>query len=119
MTSEYDSITAYHYAEYRPALHEVILSECLTGQSFGLGLDIGCGTGNSSIALAAYCHKVVAIDSSPAMLEAAKAHAQISYQLFGQIEQVKGQFDIVTFAGSLPYLKSQSLVDQLNRLLKS
>ncbi|GAB3020742.1 class I SAM-dependent methyltransferase [uncultured Cyclobacterium sp.] len=40
-------------------------------------LDIGCGTGNFSLALAAHSEKVYAIDVSETMLKAAKAKADI------------------------------------------
>ena len=54
MNSEhYDSFTAMHYAAYRPPLHEVILDKTIEGK-FDLGLDVGCGTGTSSIALASF-----------------------------------------------------------------
>ena len=65
MLKEYDQITAFHYAAYRPLLHSKILNEYFdeNGKQ-NIGLDIGCGTGHSSVALAKYCHKVFGIDPS-------------------------------------------------------
>ena len=51
MDNEYDEITAYHYLKYRPPLHELILAKGLKADpTYVEGLDIGCGTGQSSIA---------------------------------------------------------------------
>lgn len=59
MSEEYDEAIAYHYNAYRPPLHEVILSQVLgKDERFQNGLDIGCGTGYSAIALAKYCSQV-------------------------------------------------------------
>ena len=121
MTTAYDPITAYHYSAFRPMLHRPILSGCIReGIEFGLGLDIGCGTGQSSVALAEYCKKVVAIDPSAAMLEKAIAHPEVIYHL-GDGENLDfkaNHFDIVTFAGSLYYAKSQKLLDEIIRVSK-
>ena len=65
---EYDKITAFHYASYRPPLHSKILKRCLVDRFYDSGLDIGCGTGQSSIALSDFCNRVVGIDSSSEMI---------------------------------------------------
>src|SRR5690625_4484968 len=68
----YDANAAAHYAAYRPPLHAMILGRVLTGNaSFDIGLDIGCGTGYSAVALAKYCKFVYGIDPSPSMLNRA------------------------------------------------
>lgn len=115
----YDQITATHYAAFRPALHEVILSRCLEGR-FGYALDPGCGTGSSSIPLTHFCDRVVGIDPSQEMLSQAIFHPQISYSLFNgmDLEFDDDLFDLVTFAGSLVYAKSQRILDETIRVIK-
>ncbi|MEO9894623.1 methyltransferase domain-containing protein [Aurantibacter sp.] len=81
MSADYDTINAEHYAAYRPPLHQVILEKCLQKKTHNIGLDIGCGTGNSSIALAKFCNRVIGIDPSKSMLERALLHAIVSYQI--------------------------------------
>lgn len=106
---EYDKITAGHYAVYRPPLHGPILKQLLRLDRFdGVGLDIGCGTGESTVALSKYCRSVLAIDPSAAMLAVAKPHPGVTYSLFSACEaladQLLGQrFKIAAFAGSLFY----------------
>lgn len=121
MSSEYDSITAKHYAAYRPALHEMILKKCLVpDRDFQLGLDIGCGTGHSSIALSKFCHKVIGIDPSIGMIENAIEHSKIEYQIFNgaNLDFESNTFELITFAGSLHYAKSQKLLDEVVRVTK-
>ena len=111
----YDELIALHYAAYRPKLHEVLLAKCLKpNQNFSLGLDIGCGTGRSSVSLSAYCNSVIALDPSASMLQQAENHPQVRYiQMKVNLDIPEYMFDIITFAGSLFYCKSQDLVDKL------
>ncbi len=122
MILDYDKITAYHYAAYRPALHEGILAEFLEPISlFEMGLDIGSGTGHSSIALAKYCSKVYGIEPSAFMMKKSLDHDQVTYQLYNKstIDFEDDYFDVTTFAGSLYYAKSQLLVNELIRVSKN
>lgn len=121
MIDEYNQKTAEHYRSYRPPLHEIILKKCISGkEGFDIGLDIGCGTGQSSKALAKFCAKVVAIDPSTSMLEKAIYHPHIEYQNYdGQrLNFENNRFDIITFAGSLYYAKSQKLLAEVVRISK-
>lgn len=116
---DYNAITARHYAAYRPPLHSLILGRCLEKENkFSVGLDIGCGTGQSSIALSEFCEKVIGIEPSNEMLGAALAHPQVEYVFFDQeyINFPDNTFDVVTLAGSLFYAKSQNLLDEIIRV---
>ena len=119
MSERYDSATAKHYAAYRPPLHRLILERVIgSSESFRSGLDFGCGAGDSALALAAFCDRVCGLDVSPEMLDCAVPHPKITYTQ-GSAESLGGlpnrPFDIVTFAGSLYYAKS----DVLRRALGS
>lgn len=121
MPMEYDEITAKHYAAYRPPLHLEILKE--TGQeynSFGLGLDVGCGTGHSTIALSNYCEKVIGVDPSKEMLATAIKNPKVSYRsmLPEKLDFKNNSIDFITFAGSLYYAKSQALLNEVIRVSK-
>jgi len=122
MIDEYNKITAEHYSSYRPPLHEMILKKCISeNESYACGLDIGCGTGQSSKALAKFCDKVIAIDSSTSMLEKAINHSNIEYQNYDgkALKFENDSFDSITFAGTLYYGKSQKLLDEVVRISKS
>lgn len=121
MSHDYDHITAHHYAAYRPPLHAQILALCLDEtKRFSRGLDVGCGTGQSSIALAKYCDQVIGIEPSEDMRRIALAHPSVTYQTYDgvNLEFPGAYFDMLTFAGSLFYAKSQRLLDEVVRVSK-
>lgn len=121
MPTAYDDITAKHYEAYRPPLHSIILGECINKtERFQYGLDVGCGTGRSSIALKAYCEKVLGIDPSQEMLNKVVVSTNINYEI-GRLEDLQlkeNTFDIITFAGSLFYARSQELLNEVIRVSK-
>ncbi len=116
MSSEaYNAQTAYHYEAYRPPLHSLILKKSLLKKEFENGLDIGCGTGKSTIALKQFCKKTVGMDPSTAMLEKTAPQEGISYEYFDglSLNKRKNSFDIITLAGSWWYGKSQQLLQEI------
>ncbi|MBX2856808.1 MAG: class I SAM-dependent methyltransferase [Rhodobacteraceae bacterium] len=114
----YDAAAARHYAAYRPPLHQLILAEALGRARGRIGLDVGCGTGRSAVALAEYCDSVIAIDPSRAMLDAAVPHHQVEYRRGSgdDLPVEAGAVDLVTFAGVLPYLDTAAVLEELRRV---
>lgn len=123
MTNEYNITVAKHYATFRPSLHEVILKRLVRpSERFRIGLDVGCGTGYSTVALAEYCKRVIGLEPNQPMLDKATAHQKISYvKGYGENMSVLGQdrFDIVSFAGTLFYTKNNKMKSELLRILVS
>lgn len=117
MTDRYDSTAARHYAAFRPPLHRLILERVFRpNESFQVGLDVGCGTGYSALALTRYCDRVFGLDPSRAMLGLAQTHPKIIYaqgsgDALGQLQAQA--FGVVTFAGSLFYAKTDRLRSEL------
>ena len=104
---------AKHYAAYRPPLHHLILTRVISeDESLRTGLDIGCGTGYSSIALSKYCEQVFGLDSNESMLDKASEHPKVTY-ICGPGDDLGfvplQTIDVVTFAGSLFYTKNETL----------
>ncbi|MEM6316027.1 MAG: class I SAM-dependent methyltransferase [Bacteroidota bacterium] len=122
MSKEYDQITAEHYAAYRPNLHETILNQYFKGEkSYRLGLDVGCGVGQSAIALTSFCEQVIGIEPSRAMLSQAIPHPKVTYQHYDGLsfDFPDHHFDVITFAGSLFYAKSPALLDEVIRVCQN
>ncbi len=121
MTERYDTAAAAHYAAYRPPLHRLILRRALGDDArFGDGLDIGCGTGYSALALAELCERVVGVDPSPAMLERATPHERVRY-LPGSGDALPlpdHSADLITFAGSLFYTDTPATHAQARRVAR-
>ncbi len=114
----YSEQIAYHYATYRPPLHQLILDEALSNRQFTTGLDIGCGTGYSAIALLSHCQQVQAVDNSQPMLDRAVQDPCITYHL-GRAEELPvadRSVDVVTFAGVLSYLNAPTVTAELKRV---
>src|SRR5690606_4371528 len=89
-------------------------------KQFNRGLDIGCGTGQSSVALSPYCKKVIGIEPSLPMLEMAIPHDKVEYHVFDgkNLNFPNGHFEVITLAGSLFYAKSQRLLDEIIQVSK-
>jgi len=121
MTHQYSDQIAKHYAAFRPELHGLILRRLVRyGEHFHTGLDIGCGTGYSAIALAHHCDRVLGLEPSQPMLDKATIHPKISYVLgSGDDLSVVAEecLDVISFAGSLFYTKTDRLKSGLLRKL--
>ncbi len=120
---EYDDITAAHYAAWRPPLHQKILALAITpGKRFDHGLDVGCGTGQSTHALATFCDQVVGVDPSQQMIDRAQGDDCVRFlaqsRNNGKIDQgfLDGAFDVITFAGSLHYQKPEIALEEISWL---
>lgn len=119
MAEQYNQAIATHYAAYRPPLHQMILGRVISEkETFHQGLDVGCGTGYSAVALAPYCHHVYGVEPSASMLSEAMPHERVTY-LKGTGEALAlpdSSVDVVTFAGALFYAKSDALITELQRV---
>ncbi len=117
----YDELVAYHYAAYRPPIHQAILEKALDSSRIRhIVLDIGCGTGRSSEALRPYCSHVVGIDPSIEMLSQAEPHERVSYinAFAEQLPIESHSIDAVSVAGSLNYINREKLASELSRICK-
>ena len=121
MTDRYSPAVAAHYAAYRPPLHARLLARVLGDRGpFDVGLDVGCGTGRSAVALAAHCARVYGVDPSPAMLAEATAHDRVTYRE-GAAEALPlpdRSVDVVTLAGVLPYVDRGGTARALRRVCR-
>jgi SAM-dependent methyltransferase len=96
MVSRGDTVTGYRqwsatYDEPRNGLFDVeepIMHEILDALPAGTALDAACGTGRYAGYLAARGHQVVGVDSSPEMLDRARARVPQGAFLLGQLQQL-------------------------------
>lgn len=118
----YNHSISHHYAAYRPPLHSIILEKVLSEDSMlAMGLDVGCGTGYSTLALAKYCITVTGIDPSQSMLSRSVQHPGVNY-LQGSAEEIPlpdHSIDIATFAGSLFYTDRNQVSVEIRRVCKT
>lgn len=122
MGALYAAPVARHYAAFRPGLHERLLRRALpAGARFAAGLDVGCGTGYSALALARWCAQVHAIDPSAEMLERASAHPQVAYAQAPAecVPLGDDSVDVVTFAGSVSYVEPSAAAREARRVCRA
>jgi len=78
----HDSV-ASRYARYRPYLHPAVVKRIRLflqlDEPVHRALDVGCGTGHSTVALKEIAYEIVGVDVSAAMLSMAKPEARIRY----------------------------------------
>ncbi len=112
------------YDESRPAFHAAALSAFHASKPHMLYqsvLDVGCGTGQSSLALTEWSEHVMAIDSAEAMIDCAVKNQKISY-LLADAENLpfsEAEFDLVFVASSLHWFEKRKFLNQVQKVLKS
>jgi len=114
---EYNCDSAFHYKSYRPPLHEILLDRIFKEQTFNNVLDIGCGTGNSSIALTKYGESVTGYDPSRSMIQESQKHPKVNYT--NDLDQLNDEYDLIVFFGSLFYVNDNEFSLYQNHLLKN
>jgi SAM-dependent methyltransferase len=121
MASVYDSERlAAAYAFDRPPVHEQILRSARLARRADQALDVGCGAGLSTAALAPLAGQVTGLEPVLAMLAHRRAVAPRARFVIGQAERLPfaaGSFDLVTAAGSLNYAHLPSALAEIARVL--
>jgi ubiquinone/menaquinone biosynthesis C-methylase UbiE len=115
---------ASFYAAERPPVHEVICARIFAALApefqARTALDIGCGAGVSTIALAPYVACITGFDPYSVMLRHAKASFPEATFVQGSAEALplkSHAYDMVTAAGSLSYVNPHSALAEISRVL--
>ena len=115
---------AERYVRARPRVHDTALDKfrafARVDTPFASALDIGCGTGHSTIALAAVATSVIGIDPSAQMLAHAVPHPRVSYRQASaeQVPLPDGSFDIITAALAFHWFDADAFLAESSRLLR-
>ena len=121
MASVYDSNRlAAAYARDRPPIHEQILRSARLGRRADRALDIGCGAGLSTAALAPLTRRAIGLEPVSTMLTHRRTVAPHASFVVGQAERLPfaaGSFDLVSAAGSLNYADLPSALAEIARVL--
>jgi SAM-dependent methyltransferase len=113
------------YASARPYLHPEVFARVRevvepTGR-FRRALDVGCGTGLSSLALLDLAEEVVGIDAALDMLRHARRADGIRYVASGAeaLPFREGRFDLVLACGSMDWVDRPRFMPRAAKLLES
>ena len=121
MTSVYDSERlATAYAFDRPPIHQQILRSARLDRQADRALDVGCGAGLSTAALAPLARRVIGLEPIPTMLSHRRTVAPHAGFVIGQAERLPfagRSFDLVAAAGSLNYTDLPSALAEIARVL--
>ncbi len=114
---------ALRYAVARPAAHPEVLPLLLAALRGHLpvarALDVGCGTGNSTVALAPYARHIVGVDASSAMIAQAPLHPQVEYRK-AHAEALPfrgGSFELVTVCSAYHWFDHERFLAEAARVL--
>lgn len=108
------------YAKHRPPVHAEILRRAIVAP-VGCALDVGCGSGISTLALKEFAQERIGIEPAAAMVDAARAVDPGARFLVGPAESIPlpdASLDLITAAGSLNYVDLDRFFPEALRLLK-
>jgi ubiquinone/menaquinone biosynthesis C-methylase UbiE len=117
--------TAEYYALYRPGIPEPVTKHIVARFNLkkkGTLLDIGCGTGQSTYALAPFFSKAVAIDPDQDMLNQAKkrqpANIKVEWQRRAaeDLTTDEGPYRLVVASRAFHWTDQYPLLDKLQRI---
>lgn len=121
----YDSSRlAAAYAFNRPPVHQHIIKRIQASLRINgrraRALDIGCGAGLSTAAIAPLAESVIGLEPAPAMLAHSREVAPRASFLVGQAERLPfrdGAFDLMTAAGAINYADLDLFLPEAARAL--
>lgn len=121
------------YAAFRPsypaALFQAVASRCVAGiggssasTDASLCVDVGCGSGQATVALADHFQRVIGVDPSQSQVDHATAHARVTYAVapaegFASVLPTPHSATCVTVAQAIHWFNMPAFVDQVDRAL--
>ncbi len=112
---------ARRYGAGRPSFHPLVLERLGPYlQGTRLGVDVACGTGLSSAALAEVVEQVLAFDVSAAMLKEAQPHSRVRYAVAPAeaLPVAAGVADVVTVAQAFHWFDREAFLREVRRVLR-
>jgi SAM-dependent methyltransferase len=115
---------AERYANGRPFFHPLAIMKiramCCERGRINRALDVGCGTGQSTLALLEVVDEIVGVDSSAEMLSRAVRHSRIRY-VEAEAEHMPlndASFGLVTVALAFHWFDQQQFMLEARRVLR-
>ncbi|GBL91540.1 Putative methyltransferase DDB_G0268948 [Araneus ventricosus] len=118
------------YAKYRPFPPKLLVKSIIEylkikrNPPFKKAVDVGCGSGQSTIVLSPYFETVIGLDISEAQIECAKQFnlsRNIEYKVttkVGNLPIASSSVDLVTFSQSLHWFKGEEIFPEIERILQ-
>lgn len=115
---------ARRYAMARPEIHPTAVEKfrrfAQIDTPLSMALDVGCGTGQSTVALTDVARRVIGIDPSVEMLKQAASHPNVEYQQSAAEHTPfrDSQFDLITAAQAFHWFDHDAFLGEAHRLLR-
>jgi SAM-dependent methyltransferase len=115
---------AERYTAGRPYFHPLVIERIRTflslTSSVACAIDVGCGTGLSSVALKEIAGGVVGIDASTEMLAWAARDERVRYAAADalQLPFHEDEFDLMTLSSAFHWLDRQKFLREASRVLR-
>ena len=119
-----EGMDAQRYARTRPNIHPTAVQRFRSFAQIdipvALALDVGCGTGQSTVALTTVAERIIGIDPSSEMLKAATRHPKVEYgqSAAEQTPFSDARFDLITVAQAFHWLDHDAFLSEAHRLLR-
>ena len=118
------SSAAARYPKGRPYFHPLVIERIRQflslKQPVARAVDVGCGTGLSTIALKELAREVVGVDASAEMLALAPVDSSIRYSVADALELpfLEDEFDLMTLASAFHWLDRSKFLKEAGRVLR-
>jgi SAM-dependent methyltransferase len=116
---------AERYSKGRPYFHPIVIKRTKKflslNEPLSRALDVGCGTGLSTVALKEIAREVVGVDAASEMIALADSDPHIEY-LVASAEQLPFQdagFDMITLSQAFHWLSREKFLEEARRVLRA
>ncbi|MBA3821968.1 MAG: class I SAM-dependent methyltransferase [Deltaproteobacteria bacterium] len=118
--ADHFSTIADRYAAYRPSYPPALVDALAEQTTPGTAWDVGCGSGQLAVGLAARFERVIATDPSEAQLAAAAAHPRVEYRCerAEATSQADASVDLVVVAQAAHWFAWPGFVAEATRVAR-
>ena len=116
---------AARYPKGRPYFHPIVVERIKKFLSLNeplpRAIDVGCGTGLSTVALKEIAHEVIGVDASIEMLALAERDSHIEYLVAnGERLPFRGDaFDLMTLSQAFHWMDREKFLEEAGRVLRA
>jgi SAM-dependent methyltransferase len=116
---------AGRYSKGRPYFHPIVVERIKQFLSINeplpRAIDVGCGTGLSTVALKEIARKVVGVDAASEMVALAQRDPSIEYFVAGaeQLPFQDAEFDLMTLSQAFHWLDREKFLEEARRVLRA